>query len=123
MDTIWVGIDPQEHKTRILVMAGHDRVLMKALLDPLPSSRAAVGAFLEALALWQGRSLRVALVAGGRAGSVRELFAHDCLGVRTHPLYTLEFVASLRPPRLRDELRGMGAFDDLRQLLLFEALR
>jgi hypothetical protein len=44
----------------------------------------------------------------------------DCFPDFKSALYTLDFVNALRKPRRRDRLDGMGAFADLRQLLLFE---
>ena len=123
MDKLWIGIDPQERETRILVMAGPERALLKAKLDSVPSSRAALPSLLEALALWQGQRARAALVVDGPDGSARARFASDCFGVLQSPLYTLEYTPALRPPTRRDGLRGMGRFEDLRQLLLFEAMR
>ena len=43
-------------------MAGPEEILLKANLSPLPSSRSALPALLEAMALWQGRPVHAALV-------------------------------------------------------------
>lgn len=123
MDSIWIGIDPQPHDTRILALAGPEQVLLKARLRDMPSSRQALPTLLEALALWQGQTVRAALVADGAVSSCRGRFARDAFGVMQSALYQLDYVDALRPPRRRDGLTGMGPFEDLRQLLLFEAMR
>ena len=123
MHTIWVGIDPRPEHTRVLVMAGPGETLLKARLQPLPASRVALPMLLEALALWQGRPVRAALVVGESDGSSRARFAEDAFATTQSALFTLEFVPAARPPRRRDDISGMGAFGDLRQLLLFETTR
>lgn len=126
MQTIWMGIDPRRDRTRILAMAGPEEVLLKANLSPLPSSRSALPALLEAMAVWQGRPVHAALVVGEPDGSSRERFAREAVaevfGPTANALYSLDYVGALRPPR-RDGIGGMGPFADLRQLLLFEAMR
>ena len=124
MESIWVGIHQQSKWTRILVMSGAAETLLKARLSPLPSHRRALSTLLEAIALWQGRPVRAALVAdapGGlsESGICRDYFPDFGDGMH----YTLEYVSVLRPPRRRDGLGGMGEFRDLRQMLLFELSR
>lgn len=123
MQTIWVGIDPRTKYTRILAIEGSERTLLKAHLLPLPSTRLALPALLEAIALWQGAPVRAALVVEGSDSSSRERFAHEAFGTMQSLLYSVEFVADLRRPRRRDDISGMPGFGDLRQLLLFEAMR
>lgn len=123
MHTIWMGIDPRRDRTRILAMAGPEETLLKAHLSPLPSSRAALPALLEAMALWQGMPVHAALVVDGADGSSRERFAQEAFGATGSALYSLDYVSALRPPRRRDPLGQMGPFGDLRQLLLFEAMK
>lgn len=124
MHTIWMGIDPRRDHTRILAMAGPEQTLLKAHLAALPSSRMALPALLEAMAMWHGVPVHGALVVDGPAGSSHEHFAQEAFGAMGSALYSLDYVRALRPPRrLRDGLGGMGPFDDLRQLLLFEAMR
>jgi hypothetical protein len=126
METLWIGVDPRADRTRVLAMADPDTVLLKAHLRPRPSSRLALSALCEALCLWEGRRGRVALVATHLASlSARAPFDEEPFGLSHGALVDVEVVEQLgRPRRGRsDPLRGMGAFDDLRQLLLFEAMR
>ena len=124
MEPIWVGIHPQTESTRILVMTGAAETLLKARLSSMPSSRLALSALLEAIALWQGRTVRAALVVDSPGGVSESSLCRDSFpdfGNGLH--YTLEYVSVLRPPRRRDGLGGMGEFRDLRQLLLFDLSR
>ena len=127
MHPIWMGIDPRRDRRRILAMTGPQEILLKAQLSPLPSSRSALPALLEAMALWHGRPVHAALVVDGPDGSWRERFAREAIAETFDPtanaLYCLDYVSALRPPRRRDPLGGMGSFGDLRQLLLFEAMK
>lgn len=124
MESIWVGIHPQRESTRILVMSGAAETLLKARLSSLPSHRRALSTLLEAIALWQGRHVRAALVADAPEVASESALCRDSFpdfGDRLH--YTLEYVSVLRPPRRGDGLGGMGDFRDLRQLLLFDLSR
>ena len=123
MQSIWVGIHPQPSSTRILAMAWADRPLLKAHLLPSPASRTALPLLLEAIALWQGVPVRAALVADSSDGSCGMRLYRDSFADFGSALYTLEYVDALRPPRRRDPITGMGAFGDLRQLLLFQVAR
>ena len=122
--SIWVGIHPQASGTRILAMAGAEQTLMKARLSTVPSHPRALPALLEGLALWQGLPVRAALVVGEKACATAEPLYRDLFpDFGMNPLYTLDYVSALRRPRERDGLSGLGAFGDLRQLLLFEVAR
>lgn len=128
METLWIGVDPQPERTRILAMAGPERVLLKAHLSARPSSRLALSALAEALCLWEGRPGRVALVATRPASCTpREPFAEEPFGLAHGALVDIDIVDHLpRARRARDDLGGLGSargFEDLRQLLLFEAMR
>ncbi len=123
MKTIWVGIHPQAESTRILAMAGAERTILKAQLSPSPSSRTALPSLLEALALWQGLPVRAALVADSSRDTCGTSLYRDSFPDFGSALYTLDYVGALRKPRRRDQLSGMGPFEDLRQLLLFEVAR
>jgi len=123
MESIWVGIHPQAESTRILVMAGAETTLLKARLHSSPSSRTALPALLEAIALWQGSPVRAALVVDSRRASSGTSLYRDSFPAFGSALYTLDYVEALRKPLRRDPLTAMGPFGDLRQLLLFEAAR
>ena len=128
METLWIGVDPRPDRTRILVMSGPQTVLLKAHLSPRPSSRLALSALSEALCLWQGHRGRVALVATHLAPcSPHAPFAEEPFGLAHGALVDIDVVDALpRQRRTRDDLGGLGSargFDDLRQLLLFEAMR
>ncbi len=125
MRSIWMGIQPEAGCTRVIAMAGPgaERTLLKARLSPSPSSRQALPSLLEAVALWQGRPVRAALVADPSDASCGTSLFRDCLPDFEGALYTLDYVEALRRPRRRDDISGMGRFEDLRQLLLFEVAR
>lgn len=125
MRSIWMGIQPERECTRVIAMAGPgaERTLLKARRAALPSSRQALPSLLEAVALWQGRPVRAALVADASGASSGTSLFRDCLTDFGGALYTLDYVEALRRPRRRDDIAGMGRFEDLRQLLLFEVAR
>jgi hypothetical protein len=120
MSAIWMGIAPGPREMRVLAMAGPSETILKArLMRPLTNPRA-LPLLLEALALWQGQSLRVALAAEDR-GVEADLSAYDGIPVDGGaPLYTVEWVPPpARVRRRHRDLAGVGEFCDLRQLLLF----
>jgi hypothetical protein len=128
MERLWIGVHPRPEGTRVLAMAGPERVLLKAQLSRRPSSRLALSALSEALCLWEGRAGRVALVAADLDSCApRVPFDEEPFGIGHGALVDIEVVDALRRPRRpRDRqsgLGGMGPFDDLRQMLLFEAMR
>ena len=125
MKSIWVGIHPQRDSTRVLVMSPGAETLLKAHLLPHPSSRRALSALLEAIALWQGMPVRAALVVGGQGASAfKESLCRDSFpDFGNSLLYSLEYVDILRPPRRREGITGMGDFRDLRQLALWDMSR
>ena len=125
MDSIWMGISPGAQSTRVLAMAGASDTILKARLSRSPSHPRAMTTLLEAIALWQGRPIRAALCAdaqcdGSETSLYRETFA-DVGG----PLYTLDWIPAPERGRRahRRDISGMGAFADLRQLLLDEVAR
>lgn len=123
MRSIWVGIDSTCEGTRVLATAGPTETILKARLSATAQHPRAVPALLEALAMWQGMPVRAAVVVDGKDGSSAtrlclEAFA-DFGGA---PLYSLEFVHG-RKRHHRDQLGGLGRFQDMRQLLLFEVAR
>lgn len=120
MSSIWMGVAPGPREMRVLAMAGPTETILKARLQRPPTHPRALPSLLEALALWQGQSIRVALAAEER-GVESDLSAYDGIRVddRT-PLYTVEWVpAPARGRRRHRDLGGVGDFCDLRQLLLF----
>jgi hypothetical protein len=123
MRSLWVGIDSRRHETRILATAGPLETVLKARLLPSVAHPRAVPALLEALALWQGLTVRAALVVDdGDGSSATRLGLDSWTGLAGPPLYEVEFVPR-RKPHHRDSLDGMGGFHDLRQLMLFEVAR
>ena len=125
MQSIWMGIQPEREATRVIAMSGPGaaQTLLKARLLPSPASRSALPSLLEAIALWQGRPVHAALVAGAEGAAFGTSHCRDCLPAGGSALYTLQYVEALRRPRRRDDITGMGGFEDLRQLLLFEVAR
>src|ERR1700761_1961320 len=123
MRSLWVGIDSRCRETRILATAGPTETVLKARLLSSVAHPRAVPTLLEALALWQGSPVRAALVVDDPHGtSATRLGLDSWAGVSAPPLYEVELVPR-RERRHRDALDGMGAFHDLRQLMLFEVAR
>ncbi len=123
MRSLWVAIDSRSDETRVLVTAGPRETVLKARLSATAQHPRAVPALLEALAMWEGVPVRAAVVADGPDGSsamrLKLDWLADCVG---EPLYKLEFVRG-RKRHHRDGLDGLGAFHDLRQLVMFEVAR
>jgi hypothetical protein len=96
---------------------------LKARLPATVQHPRALPTLLEALALWEGTTVRAAIVADGEDASSATRLKLDWLVEGSgDPHYRLEFVDGRRP-RHRDPLDGLGRFHDLRQLLLFEVAR
>jgi len=129
--TVQIGIctriDSRQDETRILATTGPKQTILKARLSSTVAHGRAVPALLEALALWQGLPVRAACVVDeGESSSASRLaldpwarFGNDGIG---DPLYGIDFVHRHKRPH-RDPIDGMGAFNDLRQLLMFEVAR
>ena len=118
MESIWLCLCPSPRTTRILAMRGPSATIMKAHLSLQPSSPRAAVALLEAIALWEGRPVRAALVVDDSSTDTpstslyRDTFA--VFGDET-PLHRLEWVPrSSGARRRRDGLGGMGEFTDPR---------
>lgn len=123
MSSIWVGIDSTCAGTRVLATAGPTETILKARLAATAHHPRAVPTLLEALALWQGIPVRAALVVDEKDSScATRLWPDAWAGGGAAPLYSVELVPGRRR-RHRDRLAGMGAFHDLRQLVLFEGAR
>lgn len=125
MRSIWMGITPGPKSTRVLAMTGPAETILKAKLLPNPSHPRAVAALLEAVALWQGERVRAVLCADASASSsVTSCYPDLFVDPSETPLYTLDWVAApQRTRRHRDDLSGMGRFQDLRQVVVFEVAR
>jgi hypothetical protein len=124
MGNIWMGIAPGPATTRVIAMAGAHETILKAHLAAEPQHPRAMATLLEAIALWQGRHVRAALAADEKvAGSDSTLF-HEVIPDEGGALYTLDWVAAgPRALRRHRDIRGLGDFRDLRQLVLLEVAR
>jgi len=121
---IWTAIHPRKTETRLVATARGRETLLKARLATSPHHPRALPTLLEALALWQGQRVHAALVADAAATSSGTSLFTECFGVvEPTPLFKLEFVDGKRTRPHRDRLDGLGDFRDLRQLLLWEAVR
>jgi hypothetical protein len=123
MSDIWMGIAPEPQATRVIAMAGPSETILKARLRPAPAHPRAMATLLEAVALWQGRHVRAALCAAERDGASDSSLYREAFADVGGPLYTLDWVPACRERRRHRDLPGVGAFGDLRQLLLFEVAR
>ena len=125
MDSIWMGIAPGATTTRVLAMHGAGETIMKARLLREPAHPRAFATLLEAVALWQGTSVRAALAADeGPATCGSSLFQGAFPDFGVSPLYTVDWVPAIgRRRRRQSDVTGMGEFSDLRQLLIFEVAR
>lgn len=123
MRSIWVAIDSTSQGTRILATAGPTETVFNARLSPTVAHPRAVPTLLEAMALWEGRPVRAALVVDARDDSSATRLGLDAwAGDVGRPLYEFELVRR-GARRHRDRLDGMGAFHDLRQMVMFEVAR
>ena len=126
MESIWLGLWPNERTTRVLAMRGASETILKATLPLQPSSVRAVTTLFEALALWEGRPVRAVLVADESSTRscpttlYRDTFA--IFGERT-ALYEFEWVSHVPGRRRRDALSGMGNFSELERLLIYSVAR
>jgi len=119
MDAIWLVLSPSPRSTRILAMRGPGETILKAHLSLRPGSGRAVTALLEAIALWEGVSVRAALVVDeSSTASCQTTLYRDLFDVfdDSTPLYQLRWVPrAVR--RRRDGLTGQGDFSDLERVL------
>ena len=124
MRTIWVGISLGREGARILAKAGAEETLLKARFSSEMKHPRALATLLEALAMWQGESVRAALAVehphdGSDTSLCRDWFGADAVT----PLYTLDIVPAHQRIRRRDRLSGVGDFRDLEQLIIREVAR
>ena len=123
MRSLWIAIDSRCHETRVLVTAGPRETVLKARLSATAHHPRAIPTLLEALALWEGMPVRAAIVAADPGGSCVTRLKLDSFDAPDGaPLYQIELVPGHKRHH-RDPLDGMGAFHDLRQLVLFEGAR
>ena len=125
MNELWAMIETKRSGPRLIVTNQGKEPLLKARMRQPPQHPRALTTLLEGVALWEGAPIRAALVAGARDSYDISRY-HDCFAEPgTSPLFTLAVVPTLAEAREhhRDSLRGMGKFDDLRQLMLFEVAK
>lgn len=122
--SIWMGIAPGRTATRLIAQRGANEIILKANLRTSPVSTQAFARLLEAMALWEGQSVRAALVVD-EDPAIRgcDLYRDSFPPAETTPLYHIEWIPRARGRRRHDPIRGMGEFRDLEQLLLFEIAR
>ncbi len=121
MDSIWLGLWPNSRTTRVLAMRGPCETILKAQLGLQPASIHAVPTLLEAIALWEGKPVRAALVADESSTRsspttlYRDTFA--LFGERT-ALYEFDWSSQAQRRPRKDDLGGMGSFADLERELV-----
>lgn len=123
-ETLWAAMAPTRAATRVIVTRGPQEAILKANLRTDPHHHRALATLLEALALWEGRPVRAALVADERTTTTgSSLFRDYALGIEDGPLFTLDVVWDRKRPRVRDGLGGLGDFRDLQRLIRAELAR
>ena len=125
MSELWAAIDTRSTSPRILVTNAGKEPLVKARMRKRPDHRRALATLLEGLAMWEGARVRAVLVAGMRDACVSS-FYHDCFADPCDtPLYSIGYAPSLEEARQmhEDRIRGMGAFNDMRQVLTYEVAK
>lgn len=91
--SIQVLVAPSAQQTRLLVREEGRRTLLRATLSQSPSHPRALSWFLEALALWEGATVRgVLVVDASDRGSASTLCRDVLTDFGTPPLYSLEWV-------------------------------
>lgn len=118
---LWVGISRDGTETVVLARSGATTVL-KARLRSTPSHPRALQWLLEALALWQGAPVRAVLYVAGSGEGFGTPLLRDWFADFGGPLYTIDWTDRATPPDDGDELGGLGDFDMLEQLHLFDVL-
>lgn len=123
-ETIWVALAPSSHATRVIATRGPTNTILKANLRRDPRHHRALPTLLEALALWEGRHVRAALVADEHTTTCGTNLFRDCFEeIDGAPLFTLDVVWDRRRRRTTDGLTGLGEFRDLERLLTQELAR
>ena len=104
-------IKPTRMSTRLLITQGGNDILKAVLPPPHQADSRAAQRLVEALSLWFHSPLHVVLYADPE-GTSSALALCDGFGFGKK---TVHFEVEVYDPRLR---RGLGHFDDLRQLTL-----
>lgn len=123
MESIWMGISQEPTHTRVLAMAGASETILKARLHRQPAHLRALGTLLEAIALWQGNKVRAAVAVAESAEQFDNTLCHEAFR-DGGALYSVEWGHGYpKGRRHHRDIRGLGNFGDLRQLVLFEVAR
>jgi hypothetical protein len=119
-----MGIAQATTTTRLVVMTSPRDTILKATLSREPTHPHALPTLLEAISLWEGAKVHAALGVGEMQGGFASNLFRDRFGACGEPLYAIDVVpmASRSRARRRD-VRGLGDFRDLRQMVLAEAWR
>ncbi|MEM9692224.1 MAG: hypothetical protein AAGA56_06755 [Myxococcota bacterium] len=119
MSEIWMALRPGVRGTRILAMNSSGTTVLKARLSVSPSHPRALSSLLEAMALWEGITVRAVLVADDDFPSSGTTLFRECWSdFGRLPLYELAYTRATAHDEGGDEI---GALADLRELLLPEA--
>jgi hypothetical protein len=118
MEPYKLMLAPSSRWTRVLLTHGPDELLRAVLPQPsLVRHERAASTFVESLALWLDTALPVVLSVVER-GAPCCLGLTDELGVGRQSVYYRVEVSSPGGRRRGSRIRGVGDFDDLRQLRL-----
>jgi hypothetical protein len=119
MQPVGMGIVPGPLATRILVVDGLPHTLLTARLPHTPRHPRAVATLAEALALWVGRRVHVALAAAGPGSFCATTGWLDTFEAvtRPQPLVAITCVAHDVVPADPRPGEGLGDFEDVRALL------
>lgn len=110
--SIQVVIAPGVQSARVMAFDGPSRTLLTAKLSPSATHPRALPWLLEALALWEGATVRAVLAVDERGGTCASTLCRDAFAdAGVPPLYTLDWVPVAAGRRRR------GEFGDLRALL------
>jgi hypothetical protein len=124
VEAIWMAISPGARSTRLIAMRGPNETILKAQLCLEPSSMHALRMLLEAIAMWEGIPVRAVLVVDDHLEiSGNHLYAEPFPPLDRTALYSIVRVRRHHERRGLEDIRGMGDFRDLRQLVLSEVAR
>lgn len=125
MHSLRIAIQAAPDGARLLAMENAREIVLKARLRSNPAHPRALPTLLEGLALWQGQKVRAALCADESADSfVMKRYPDLFTDPGDTLLYVLDWVPVVRRrPVRREEIRGLGGFRELRELVLGEISR